>query len=127
MALIDIIVSVLVSGSVCGSIGFALGLGLRPGLQLRIESFVHDLIKVEIDNFVGNLKTNPKFVKDLSEPFITVISKQFGAENEGGSMKDLKIGGFKIPAWLVQAGLGMVQQNKRGSLLPPGLEDLTGR
>jgi hypothetical protein len=127
LSLLDVIVSVLVSGSIFGSIGFAVGLGLRPGLLLRVENYAHVLVKTEIDNFIQNLNENPKFVQELLNPFIATLSKEFGMEKEGRSSGDLKIGGFKIPNWLVQAGLGLMQQGKRQSALPPGLEELIPR
>lgn len=106
-------------GAISSTLGFLYGLGVRPNLISRIDDYIHTKIEDEINNFIESVEKDPEIIErfiKLLRPYAEkelgrVISKMTGGNGE--EMKDLKIGGVKIPAWAVQMGLGFIQRGAK--------------
>jgi hypothetical protein len=77
-------------------------------LRSRIETAIYDGIEGYVTEKLTEIQENPKIVADLLKPAVMAMMKEFGASAGPEGLKDLKIGGFKIPAWVVQMVLPMI-------------------
>ena len=106
-------------GSITSTLGFLYGLGVRPNLLARVDDWIHAKIETEINNFLESVESDPQIVERLMKvvrPYVEKEITRFISKISGGTgeeMKDLKIGGVKIPAWAVQMGIGFLNQGKK--------------
>jgi hypothetical protein len=102
-------------GLICSTLGFLYGLGARPGLVSRLDAFIDYTVERKMNDIVETFESKPEILQKLGRPLIRMgmneLSKEFGGG--GQEMKDLKIGGIKVPAWAVQLGMSWLDRSKQ--------------
>lgn len=108
-------------GSITSTLGFLYGLGVRPSLVSRLDDYIHAKIEDEINNFLESVEKDPELIERFVKLLRPYAEKELGrflskmSGGDGTEMKDLKIGGVKIPAWAVQMGMGFLQRGAKRS------------
>ena len=90
--------------------GFILGSKLLLLSKKRVDTFINKKITDFLESLPQLIEDNPELMQSIAKPLIAQLMKAFGAPSEGGEPKDLKIGGFKVPAWLVQTLMSQFMQ-----------------
>jgi hypothetical protein len=100
---------------ISATLGALYGLGFRPHLVARLDEYIDATFDRKMNDLVETFEKNPEIIQKLGRPLVKMgiaeISKQLGGDSSG-QLKDLKIGGIKIPAWAAQIGLGMLNRQK---------------
>ena len=96
---------------ISGLIGLSFGFGARIPTRERVRGWIYGLLMELVEDLASEVKEKPELASDFLKPLIPALLKGIGLENGPEQMKDLKIGGFKIPAWLVQLGIQYMGTN----------------
>lgn len=114
------------SGFLLGAIGVMVFLFKTNIVQNWLFSQIVDVF----EQLPAILKAKPEIIQNLLEPLLAELGKAGG----GGQPRDLNLGGFKIPAWVVSMGMQMLggaaqKQSGNGAAqtLISGAKDILGR
>lgn len=80
-------------------------------LRTRLKQWFFSLTDEKIASVIAELRDDPSIIVEMLKPALPKLMGEVMKNvqgNEGVPMKDLKIGGFKIPAPLAELGMRLI-------------------